>query len=179
MPSEVSELKETLYRVMRERDLYKNTLDHISTSIPDMMWIKDKEGKYLYANQQLINGLLFTDTLDNTLGRVDVDIAKKAKAKFGDENHTFGEVCGNSDVVVLQHQKPMHFIEHGLVNGEELVLDVYKNVIRDHNGNVIGTCGTGRDITWQNTKLKDVMASCKDKSAKEKLAWIIGKDKYE
>jgi len=173
------ELEDTLFRVMAERDHLKNTLGMLATFIPDMVWVKDINGKYLYANQQLINGLLFTGTMENTVGRCDTAIAADAKKKFGDENHTFGQVCGNSDVVVLQHQKPMYFVEHGIVNGKKLVLEVHKNIVRDAEGNTIGTCGTARDITWQSARVTDIIGECPDSATKRELTWLLEKNKYE
>ena len=50
----------------------------------------------MYANVAIKKGLLFDM---NPVGKTDVELATKAKEYFGDENHTFGEKCRNSDIV--------------------------------------------------------------------------------
>lgn len=48
--------------------------------LPDMLWLKDTEGKYILANKALRENLL---CCDNPIGRDDVSIAKEAKEKYG------------------------------------------------------------------------------------------------
>lgn len=135
------------------KDTMVNT---IGNTLPDMMWAKDLEGKYIWANQKIIDGLLFSETLENTVGRLDMDMAKERISVVGTENHTFGGVCGNSDWVILDHEKPERFLEFGLVNGNDLYLEVHKDVLRDADGKIIGTVGTGRDITAEYIGMKAI-----------------------
>lgn len=65
--------------------------------------------------------------------------------------HTFGEMCESSDIPVLEEQKAMKFEEHGNVKGEFICLEVHKAPLYDVGGNLIGTVGTGRDVTRQRT----------------------------
>ena len=62
----------------------------------------------------------------DVLGLTDLEITTKCKLLVGDENHTFGEVCSNSDLVVLKNLKKERFLEWGLINGKEFYLEVYK-----------------------------------------------------
>jgi PAS domain-containing protein len=125
--------------------------------VPDMMWYKDIDGKYLYANQVIKDGLLCTD---KPIGRDDVDIALSAKKKYGCDNHTFGEKCAGSDDIVLGHGHSDRFVENGYVKGKWLELEVHKNVVRDSDGNIIGTVGVGRDITEYVEAINTAKASC-------------------
>lgn len=113
-------------------------------SLPDMAWLKGIDGRYIIANKAIKEGLLFDA---EPIGKTDVEMAKKAKQRFGDENHTFGEKCANSDVITIQRNEPSRFLESGKIKGEMMYLEVHKNVIRDLNGNIIGVCGTGRDLS--------------------------------
>ena len=79
--------------------LYKGILHSVSETVPDMMWCKDLDGKYVYANLAIKLGLLFDM---NPIGKTDIELAMNAKRLFGNDNHTFGEVCGNSDAVVIE-----------------------------------------------------------------------------
>jgi flagellar biosynthesis/type III secretory pathway ATPase len=51
-------------------------------------------------------------------------------------------------------------LESGKVKGEMLYLEVYKNVIRDLDGNIIGVCGTGRDLTEYIEAVSEFEQNC-------------------
>lgn len=123
--------------------LYKGMLHSVAETLPDMMWCKDVDGKYVYANNAIKKGLLFDM---NPIGKTDVELATKAKKYFGEDNHTFGEKCRSSDKVVLDTNKPERFLESGKVKGKTLYLEVFKApwVV---NGELKGVVGTGRDMT--------------------------------
>jgi PAS domain-containing protein len=130
--------------------MYKGMLHTIANTIPDMMWCKDLEGKYLYANEAIKNGLLFDR---NPIGKGDIELALAAKKRFGAENHMFGEKCANSDLVVIDltlkgqfKKEDGRFLESGKVKGKMLYLEVFKAPLFI-NGELIGTVGTGRDMT--------------------------------
>ena len=48
-----------------------NFLKLISKHLPDMVWAKDLEGYYLYANESICNNLLMA-TPDEVIGKCDV-----------------------------------------------------------------------------------------------------------
>jgi PAS domain S-box-containing protein len=123
--------------------LYKGMLHSVAETLPDMMWCKDVDGKYVYANGAIKKGLLFDM---NPVGKTDVEMATKAKEYFGDENHTFGEKCRNSDKIVLDTNKPERFLESGKIKGRMLYLEVFK-APWTVNGELRGVVGTGRDMT--------------------------------
>ena len=127
-----------------------NFLKLISKHLPDMLWVKDLEGKYLYANESICNNLLMA-TQDEVIGNNDVYFATREREKHPEnkEWHTFGELCFNSDYVVLEHMKPMIFEEYGNIKGKLVYLEVHKAPLHDKNGKLIGTIGSGRDITAQ------------------------------
>lgn len=132
--------KEFLQKEVAKREAIINTM---LETLPDMVWMKDKEGKYMYANKAIRDGLLFCE---NPIGKNDVELAKKAKERFGYKNHTFGEVCVNSDTVVLDNMHKQRFMEKGKVMGKMMHLEVHKAPVV-FDGEVIGVCGSGRDMT--------------------------------
>ena len=130
--------------------LYKGMLHTVANAIPDMLWCKDLEGKYLYANEAIKEGLLFDR---NPIGKGDVEMATNAKKRFGKDNHTFGEKCANSDKVVLDlaisgkfTKEDGRFLESGKVKGSMMYLEVFKAPLFV-NGELVGTVGTGRLMT--------------------------------
>ena len=135
----------------KELDQYKSMVEAIGGSIPDMMWCKDLDGKYMYANPAIINGLLFDR---NPIGKDDIYLATKAKERFGESNHTFGEKCLNSDKVVIEKvldgtfiKEDGRFLESGMIKGKMLYLEVFKAPLFDKSGNLMGIVGTGRNMT--------------------------------
>ena len=63
----------------KEVALYKGILHSVSETVPDMMWCKDLDGKYVYANLAIKVGLLFDM---NPIGKTDVELAMNAKMLF-------------------------------------------------------------------------------------------------
>lgn len=127
-----------------------NFLKLISKHLPDMLWAKDLEGKYLYANESICKNLLMADPSE-VIGQNDIFFATRERNKHPENKnwHTFGELCFNSDSIVLEAMKPMRFEEFGNIKGKLTYLEVHKAPLHDSNGKLIGTIGSGRDITTQ------------------------------
>lgn len=136
-------LEEEKNKIEYELCFYKGFAQILIEESPDMVWLKDTEGKYMIANTAIKEGLLLTDY---PYGRGDVDIAGKAKEKYGDENHTFGEKCANSDVIVKDSLKAQRFLESGMVKGKMLYLEVFKFPFFVDD-KLVGIGGIGRDLT--------------------------------
>ena len=144
------QLEEEITLLTEEVAAYKGMLNSIAETIPDMFWCKDLHGNYVFANTAIRTGLLFDH---NPLGKNDLQLSMKAKEIFGANNHTFGEVCGNSDAVVIEKtmlgtfkKEDGRFLESGKVRGKMLYLEVFKApwIV---NGELRGVVGTGRDLT--------------------------------
>ena len=127
-----------------------NFLKLISKHLPDMLWAKDLEGKYLYANDSICKNLLMADPSE-VIGKNDVFFALRERNRYPDYKqwHTFGELCFNSDYVVIENMKPMKFEEYGNIKNKLTYLEVHKAPLFDESGKLIGTIGSGRDITAQ------------------------------
>lgn len=173
-------LEQELEKARIKAEDYKNLIISIGDTIPDMMWSKDINGKYIYANSGILNGLFYGMDYNSVIGKTDLEITKICKEKVGDKNHTFGEVCGNSDLVVLNSLKKDRFLEWGLINGKELYLEVYKAPFYK-DGEVVGTVGTGRDVTEWYTSIKNAVLknNCKAKTNYYSSVIIKELDKYK
>lgn len=138
-----SELEEEIEMVTRDLNLYKNVVEIMARELPDMFWLKDTTGKYIFANEEIKNKLLLNH---NPIGQNDVQLANAAKAVYGPDNHTFGEKCVNSDQAVTESMVKQRFMESGKVKGKMLYLEVYKAPLVV-DGEFIGVFGSGRDMT--------------------------------
>ncbi len=61
--------------------------------------------------------------------------------------YSFGEVCVDSDALVINSRNPGRFDEFGNAKGQFLFLDVQKSPFWNEQGELIGTVGCGRDVT--------------------------------
>ncbi len=122
-----------------------NLMRLMTDTVPDLIWVKDLNDNYLFTNKAICEKLLMSETTDEPLGKSGLFFAERERRRG--YQHTFGEICINSDEVVKTTRQPGRFLEEGLVRGQPLVLDVYKTPLFDENGELIGTVGAGRDAT--------------------------------
>ncbi|MDL1963225.1 MAG: response regulator [Deltaproteobacteria bacterium] len=118
-------------------------------NLPELIWAKDSENKFIFANKACCEQLLNAKDTDEPIGKTDMYFSNREKESHPEnpEYHTFGETCTGSDLVVLETEKPLRSNEFGNLQGKLVYLDVSKAPFRDENGNLIGTVGCARDIT--------------------------------
>lgn len=133
---------------VRYRDLY-TMLRLMCDNVPDMIWAKDTQKRFLFANRAICEKLLHAKDTDEPIGKTDLYFADRERsARPDDPNwHTFGKICVDSDQVVLDTLQAQRFDEFGFVRGEFLRLDVYKAPFWGADGTLLGTVGCGRDVT--------------------------------
>ena len=136
----------------RYQSLYM-LLRSISDNIPDMMWAKNKVKKYLFANKAICKNLLGCDDPEQVIGKTDLEFALINRSKY---KHDFGEMCMDSDDIVMRDLKPSTFHEYGYALGSWIDLEVNKAPFFDKENNLIGTVGIGRDITSRLKLLNDM-----------------------
>ena len=171
--SQISSLAQIVRDIQTEiqDDIFMKDINSaLDEFMADMFWVKGLDNKYLLANKRIREDLLFDD---NPIGKTDVEMATAQINRVGAENHTFGQVCANSDLIVIDREKPMKFNEDGIVNGKYMMLQVHKNVLRNEAGMIIGTVGIGRDITYETEALNDIMATTKDKNTRNKIKALL------
>lgn len=165
----------------RERNLFLSVLDHLD----DMVWAKDLEGKYIVANKAFREKFCYGITWDELQGMTDVELAKKFKKQVGEANHTFGELCVNSDVVVQKSKLPQKFLEDGNINGKLMKLIVNKSIVVNHKNEMFAICGSGRDVTEWFVSIKRAIkslkanCSCFDSEEVNKILDELNKFKFE
>ncbi len=118
-------------------------------NVPDMIWAKDLEGRYLFANKALCEKLLGTSDSNEPLGKGFDYFVEKERATHPDdpEWHTYGQFSRDVDAHTLSREEPTTFEESGNVRGNFVFLDVHQARFVDAQGEVIGTVGCARDIT--------------------------------
>ncbi len=126
-----------------------NMLRSLCDNVPDMIWAKDLDNRYIFANRTMCEQLLMAQTIDEPVGKDDLYFALRERASHADNPdwHTFGELCQDTDTVTLHRGEASQFEESGNVRGQLLVLDVRKAPFVNDLGEVVGVVGTGRDVT--------------------------------
>ena len=145
---------------IKEKNLFISVLYHLD----DLVWAKDMDGKYIVANKAFREKFCYGISWEDLQGKTDQELAKEFKHLVGEENHTFGEMCANSDVVIHETKVPQQFLEEGNINGKLMKLVVNKSPVYNFEGKMFGTCGSGRDVTeWHDAvekAIKELKAEC-------------------
>ena len=143
------ESEEALAESERQYKHVYSMLRLMCDNLPDLIWTKDLEGKFIFVNRACCEKLLNARDTDEPVGKTDMYFGSREKENHPEnpDYHTLGDACMGSDLAVLETKKPQRFDEFGNVKGEFLYLDVYKAPFRDEHGNIIGTVGCARDVT--------------------------------
>lgn len=142
---------------IKEQNLFISVLDHLD----DMVWAKDMNGRYIVANRAFREKFCYGISWNELQGKNDTELALKFKKLVGEQNHTFGEICGNSDVVIHETKLPAKFLEFGNINGKMMKLVVNKSPVYDYKGSMFATCGTGRNVTDWYDAVEDAVNNLK------------------
>ena len=165
----------------KEKNLFLSVLDHLD----DLVWAKDIDGKYIVANKAFREKFCYGISWEDLQGKTDQELAKKFKHLVGEENHTFGEMCANSDVIIHETKVPQQFLEEGNINGKLMKLVVNKSPVYNFEGKMFATCGSGRDVTeWHNAvekAIKELKAeySCFRHEDAEKILKELNKFRFK
>ncbi|MFN2353971.1 MAG: ATP-binding protein [Desulfopila sp.] len=130
----------------RQQELH-TFLELMADTVPDLIWAKDLDDRYIFANRAVCRKLLMCDPQESPLGKKDLFFAERERHRG--HKHTFGEICVNSDAVVKKSRKSEKFLEDGMVRGKYLALNVHKAPMLDQSDRLVGTVGAGRDVTME------------------------------
>jgi len=133
----------TLRRVVKRRTAelveQRRRLRTLVDTLPDMVWLKDLDGRYLICNANVER--YFDLPESELLGRVDSEFSHQPRADYFRRQ--------DLQVIALDrlciYEEWLDFQESGYRGLFELV----KTPLRDANGRVVGVLGIARDITQQ------------------------------
>jgi diguanylate cyclase (GGDEF)-like protein/PAS domain S-box-containing protein len=166
-----------LEQLMNQRKLLSektDILDSVINSIPDLVWVKDIEGKYITCNKSFER--FFNARREEIIGKNDFDFISKEMAEFFREN----------DKKAIEADEPRHNEEY-LVFGDgsyEGLFDTIKTPIEDSGRKVFGVLGIARDITERKQREEKLQQIDAELQAAEELAhvgswaWEIEKDQF-
>jgi PAS domain S-box-containing protein len=127
-------VQERTRELAHEQFLLRTLLDNV----PDSIYFKDREGRFLRSSRAQAKRFGLSDPVQ-TIGKTDSDFFKKEHAEeaFADEQQ------------IIQTGQPMVGIEENspLADGTERWVSTSKMPLRDEQGTVVGTFGISREIT--------------------------------
>ena len=134
---------------LRKRDRQQKA---ILNNIPDMAWLKDKESRYIAANEAFAASCGVSP--EELVGKTDLDLWPKDLAeKYRDDDR---------DVMESGKQKQL---EEPLTNieGKKTWVETIKTPIYNDEGEVIGTTGIAHDITVRKKAEEQIEKSLREK----------------
>ena len=115
----------------------KSLLQALLHSIPDLVWLKDPEGVYLYCNQRF--EAFFGTTEENIRGKTDYDFVSRELADFF-RKHDKAAMANNKPTV---NEEWIPFAN----DGHRELLETTKTPVFDTQQRLLGVLGIGHDIT--------------------------------
>ncbi|MBN2349268.1 MAG: PAS domain S-box protein [Bacteroidales bacterium] len=129
--TDITEQKELESIIVNTKTQQQAILDNI----PYLAWLKDKDGKYISANEPFANN--FNLSVSELVGKTDYDICNKELANKYIQNDEEVKNSGTRQFVEEVRQTPEGSVW----------LETFKTPIFDSYGNIIGITGISRDIT--------------------------------
>ncbi len=131
---DITERKRAEEGLQNERNLLRTLIDNI----PDLIYVKDNEGRFVIANNSVANHIL-VNTRDKLIGKTDFDFYPKELAEkyFTDEQAVI-----QTGQAIIQHEEPS--IDS---SGKPIWLSTTKVPFKDTDGKIIGIIGIGLFIT--------------------------------
>jgi PAS domain S-box-containing protein len=127
-----------------ERNLLRTLIDNM----PDYIYIKDRESRFLTVNSRLLH-VMHAKLLEDIVGKTDYDLAptkEAAELYFQDERRI---IASGKPII---NKEEIGFDE----NDRERVISTTKVPFYDADGEVAGIVGIGRDITKQKNAEKQL-----------------------
>lgn len=172
--NDVDKLKRQLDLTFDEMMSYKEIVETILVFSPIMMWIKDKDGRYEFANNKAVHGLFLADSKDDVIGKTDAQLSELAKQKSV-KPYTIGDRQVETDKIAIEKQESTTFITKGTINGRDAVLNVIKVPRVNYNGEVTGVVGVAYDVTDSRKEIETINNTTKDPNTAQQLAVILAK----
>jgi diguanylate cyclase (GGDEF)-like protein/hemerythrin-like metal-binding protein/PAS domain S-box-containing protein len=129
----VSQRKNAQETLSHERSFLKTLIQ----AIPDLVWLKDTNGIYLFCNQRFED--FFGAKESDIVGKSDYDFVEESLADFFREHDK--QVMQSGKVNINEEELPF------ASDGHKEIIHTTKVPIYDKNKNLIGVLGVGRDIT--------------------------------
>ncbi|WP_305570298.1 PAS domain S-box protein [Humidesulfovibrio sp.] len=133
-------------------------------NVPDMIWAKDMENRYLFANKATCEQFLGVDDPQAALGKTDRNFWENNQAECPDDPnwHTIQLACGQADADGIDEHAAGRYEECGYNRGRFEIYEVRKAPFVNDQGIVIGSVGAARNIT-ERKAAEDALARSEER----------------
>jgi len=141
-------LREAINQELSARDELRRTtsrLDLIGDAAPSLIYAKDREGRFLFANRAMLE--LYGCDLPGLLGRTDADFARPEEAAAFRRNDR--RIMGTGQAEELEEEVSQE-------GGTRVFLSL-KAPLRDDGGKVIGIVGISSDVTGRRDQREQLI----------------------
>lgn len=126
----------------------RNVLQTLIDSIPDYIFVKDSQSRFVMVNNTVLTGSNLTEKGHFT-GKTDFDLFPDeiAKGFYDDEQ----QVIATGQAIVGKEEASVH-----LLTGRQIWFSTTKVPLSDRQGNIVGLIGISRDITEHKRSVDDL-----------------------
>lgn len=150
---DITERKQAEEALELERNLLKTVIDNI----PDKIYAKDTEGRFIICNKAVASRMGVSDP-NQVVGKSDFDfLPSELAAQF----HSNEQDIIKSGQALINHEEPLDQLSGGV--RWNLATKV---PLRDMRGNIIGIVGMGRDIT-DRKRIEEALRKSEEKYRKQ------------
>jgi len=134
--------REALLEVERSQRLLRTVID----TTPDLIFVKDRNFRYLLANQSFAKAL--DTTPEEMVGKDDLEVGFPKSLVFGDPEQGIVGFRQDDETVFRQDKSLRNSDDYvTFADGSEHIFDTQKLPLRDENGEVFAVLGFSRDVT--------------------------------
>jgi len=107
-------------------------------NVPDLIWAKDLNRRYIFANKATCDKLLNTKDPEEPIGKSDDFFYQREKKSRSDNKQwfTFTDNIVDSDRITTEKREAGRYLESGFIRGEFTYFDVHKAPFWDENGEI-------------------------------------------
>lgn len=118
---------------------------HFCDAIPDPVWLKDREGRFLYVNNAMCAKVLGCRHPRTALGKTQEYFAGRARKKG--YRYDMDRMSEASDLAVYESGKAGNFYEYGFIHDKFYYFEIFKGPLVNSKGEPQGLFGLAKDIT--------------------------------
>ncbi|MEO5347090.1 MAG: response regulator [Magnetococcus sp. YQC-9] len=148
----IKQLSQVITDELEQSERERGQLQALLASIPDLVWMKDSNGKYLTANPAF--GVLMGSLPEQILGKTDLDFfPPDVVAAFRADDHS----AADSPTPIVRQEWVTY-----LSDGHHGLLETIKTAVRAKDGKLIGVLGVARDITKSHVLMEELQQARRD-----------------
>ncbi|RUT79303.1 PAS domain S-box protein [Ancylomarina longa] len=156
---DISTRKEVIRQIDDERVRLKTLLE----TVPEMIWLKDRNGIYISCNKNFAEFNSISE--DKLIGSSDVQLYNKELADF----------YYQKDLEVIESKKEIRFVcwAESVTKDKRILTETIKTPMYDADGEIIGVLGVSRDISELKKAEQKLKAALEKAKESDKLKSIF------